>query len=234
MNKDQFRSFVKQIISEVKKEKSKGGEVGYADKKVSPNSYLNGEKNHYTHDVDPKSNTTVHALLNKIKKTVRGIDKNIAAKLDDHNDITVLLPGIFKIRIRPNFENNYNIEAFRNMTDRVYAIGLDEKQVMNFIRVNFAVHKKGSVQKAYDKSMDNLKDKTEKKSAELPKTEKVKNLEPTEKEKEDAVSNDENPQDEPMRVAEEPKRQEDHDVEKNKVMPKIQKMIRKTSKEEKQ
>jgi hypothetical protein len=218
MNKDEFRNLVKSVILEVKQEKKDGSP--YMKRKDGPNSYLNGEKSKYQRNVDNKSNKTVHALLDKITKLVNPIDPNIECILDDHNDISVRLPGVFRIRIAPHWSNNYNVEAFRNMSDRVYAIGLNDKQVMDFIRVNFVANKKGYVQSAYDKAMDQTKDKTEKKAKEIPKTEPVKNLDPTEKEKEAGISNDVDKQDEPMKVAEEPERQEDHGVEKAKNMAK--------------
>lgn len=225
MNKDEFRNLVKSVILEVKQEKAK--EPDYMKRKDRKNSYLNGERSKYKKNVDNKPNKTVHALLDKIVKAVKPIDDNIEAILDDNNDISVRLPGVFRIRVRPNWTNNYNVEAFRNMSDRVYAVGLDDKQVMDFIRVNFAANKKGYVQSAYDKAMDQTKDKTEKKVKELPKTEPVKNLEPTEKEKEEAISSDVDKQDDPLKVAEEPERQEDHGVEKAKNMAKAVAMSKK-------
>lgn len=223
MNRDQFRNFVKGVILEVKKEKSEQEEAPYMEKKDGTTNYLNGEKTKYKKNVDVKPNKTVHALLEKIEKAVKRIDGDISVELDDHNDITVIFAGVFRVRIRPNWSNNYNVEAFRNMTDRVYAIGLDDKQVLNFIKVNFATQKKSYQQKAYDKSMDNMKDKTEKKAAELPKTEPIDPIEVPEKEKEES----EDDQDDPMSVVEKPKRQEDHGVEKAKNMTKAVKMSKK-------
>jgi len=223
MNKDQLRNLIRNLILEVKKEKTEKEEAPYLDKKDGTTNYLNGEKSKYKKNVDNKPGHTAHALLAKIEKAVKKIDSIISVELDDHNDITVIFPGVFRIRVRPNWSNNYNVEAFRNMSDRVYAVGLDDKQVLNFIKVNFATQKKSYQQKAYDKSMDNLKDKTEKKAAELPKTEPVDPIEVPEKEKEEL----DHPQDDPMSVAEEPKRQEDHDVEKNKAMKDAMKMAKK-------
>lgn len=225
MNRDEFRNLVKTVILEVKKEREE--DPLYTKKKEKKNNYLNGEKSKYTRNVDNKQNKTVHALLDKIVKIVNPIDPNIEAILDDHNDISVRLPGMFRIRVRPNWSNNYNVEAFRNMSDRVYAIGLDDKQVLNFIRVNFAANKKGYVQGAYDKAMDQTKDKTEKRAAELPKTEKVPNKEVPEKDIEDLGKDEDHDQSAPMSVAEEPERQEDHGVEKAKNMKKAVTMSKK-------
>lgn len=225
MKKEEFRNLVKSVILEVKKEKV--ADTPYDDKKPGKNSYLNGEKSKYKKDVDNKPSKTVHALLDKITKLVGPIDKNIEALLDDHNDISVRLPGVFRIRISPKWSGMYDVEAYRNMSDRVYAIALNDKQVMDFIRVNFVNAKKGYVQKAYNKSMENMKDKTEKKVAELPKTEKVPEKEVPEKEKEDLGKDKDHDQSAPMAFVEEPERQEDHGVEKAKNMAKAVTMSKK-------
>jgi len=216
MKKIEFRNFVKSIILEVKKEKGSG-----------ENCYLNGEKDKFKKDVDNKESETVHKLLGQIETAVKKIDKNISVILDDHNDIMVKHPGIFSIRVKPKWSGIFDVEAFRNMSDRVYAIGLDVKQVMNFIKVNFVANKKSYVQTAYDKSIGNLKDDSEKKAKELPKGNAVKQKEVGDKDKEDDVTDKKDEPDSPMKPVEDVKRQEDHNVEKNKEMPKIQKMVKK-------
>lgn len=222
MNKEQFRQYVKSILLEVKKEKDSG------DKK-DPKSkdYLDSTEPKYKRDVDGDFGDTSAKLLQQIERLVKKIDKQASAVLDDHNDITAILPGEFKIRITPTGASLFNVEAFRNMTDRVYAIALSKEQVIDFVKANFVARKKGYVQSAYDKSMENMKDASEKKAKDLPKGEPVKAIEVPEKEKEDAVTDKKDLPDAPMSPAEEPKRQEDHDVEKAKNMAKAQKMSKK-------
>lgn len=222
MNKEQFRQYVKSILLEVKKEKDDG------DKKDSKSKdYLDNTESKYKRDVDGDFNNTSARLVQQIEKIVRKIDKNASVVLDDHNDVTAILPGEFRIRVSPVGASLFNVEAYKNMTDRVYAIALSNEQVIDFVKANFVARKKGYVQSAYDKSMENMKDASEKKSKELPKGEPVKPVEVTDKEKEDAVTDEKDLPDAPMYPSEEPKRQEDHGVEKAKNMAKAQKMAKK-------
>lgn len=222
MNKEQFRQYVKSILLEVKKEKDSGEK-----KDPKTKDYLDSTSSKYKRDVDGGFDDTAAKLVQQIERVVKKIDKQATCVLDDHNDITAILPGEFKIRISPRGASLYNVEAFRNMTDRVYAVSLSKEQVIDFVKVNFAVRKTGYVQSAYDKSMENMKDSSEKKSKELPKGETVKTIEVPEKNVEDAVIDKKDLPNSPMSPAEEPKRQEDHSVEKAKNMAKAQKMSKK-------
>lgn len=222
MNKEQFRQYVKSILLEVKKEKDDG-----TKKEPKAKDYLDSTASKYKKDVDGGFDETSAKLVQQIERIVKKIDKQASCVLDDHNDITAILPGEFRIRISPRGASLFNVEAFRNMTDRVYAIALSAEQVIDFVKVNFAIRKKGYVQSAYDKSMENMKDASEKKSKELPKGETVKSIEVPEKDVEDAVTDKKDLPDAPMSPAEEPKRQEDHGVEKAKNMPKAVKMAHK-------
>jgi hypothetical protein len=228
MDKNEFKSFLREVILEVKKENKDYEDSSYFKKKDKQNDYLNGEQDKYRKDVDNDPSKTVESLVKKIEYAVKRIDKKITVELDDHNDITIILAGVFRVRVIPKWSGIFDVEAFRNMSDRIYAVGLDNEQVLNFIKVNFAVTKKSYVQTAYDKSMSNLEDKSKKKAKELPKGESVKEKDIPEKDKEDEVSEKTDQPDSPMSVVKETdiQKQSDHGVEKNKEMSKIQKMIK--------
>jgi predicted dienelactone hydrolase len=226
MKKDEFRNIVKSIILEVKKEKK--SEVD--DTKPEKNSdYLDQETPKYRRDLDNDPNKTSTKLLASIRPIVNKLGKNIQVVMNDNRDIMVKQPGIFSILIKPKWAGMFDVEAFRNMTDRVYAVGLSYEQVINFIKVNFASENKSYVQKAYDKAKDQTEDSTKKKAKELPKTEPVKYMKVADKDIEDAVTDKNDQPDSQMSTVKEKdmERQEDHSVEKNKEMPKVQKMIKK-------
>lgn len=230
MNKESFRHFVKSILLEVKKERS-GKKDSNSDEKPNKNqSYLDNESTKYKRDINNDPNETLKKMVSKIKTAVAKISKGISVNLDDHNDITVLNPGLFKIRVKPKWSGMFDVEAYVNMSDRVYAIGLNASQVLDFIKVNFAQEggRKSYVQTAYDTAINQTKDAS-KRAKDLPQGEKVKEKEVPDKEIEDAVSDKKDNPDAPMSVITDKNvvRQEDHDVEKNKEMPKIQKMIKK-------
>lgn len=225
MNKEQFRQYVKSLILEVKKEKKED------DSKKEPKSknYLDSTESKYRSDVDRDSKVDTSAnLANKIDRIVKKIDKMASCVVDDYNDITATLPGVFKIRIKPVGAGLFNVEAFKNMTDMVHAIALSKEQVIDFVKVNFVTRTPGYVQSAFDKTRKNMEDQT-KKAKELPKGEPVKHVEVPEKEKEDAVTEKNDQPTALMSVVKEKdvERQEDHDVEKAKNMAKSVKMAHK-------
>lgn len=228
MKRDEFKNFLKEVILEVKKEKKEKESLTTPEKHGDKN-YLNGEKNKFKRDLDNDPEKTVCKLMSQIEGIVKKIDKNITVVLDDHNDISIKFPGVFSIRVKPRWSGNFDIEAFRNMSDRVYAIALDNEQVLNFIKVNFSISKKCYVQSAYDKSMENLKDDSKKKSKDLPKGEPVKHKEVPDKDIKDQVTDKKDKPDAQLSVVDEKniEKQSDHAIEKNKEMPKIQKMIKK-------
>jgi hypothetical protein len=224
MKKSEFKNFVRNILLEVKKEKDDSRDK--VEKKSEKSDYRDGTESKYHRELDNDPDKTVSKLLAQVTRLVKKIDKKIKVVLDDHNDISVKLPGVFTIRITPKWSGVFDIEAFRNMTDRVYAIALTNEQVLNFIKVNFSnKDKKSYVQSAYDKSMENAEDNTKKKAKELPKGEPVKHMDADDLEYEEG--DDET--DSEMEPVKEKKieRQEDHGVEKNKMMSKIQRMIKK-------
>ncbi len=221
MKKDEFRNFVKSIIFEVKKEKSKNTVNSDSTNKVS------GEIGNYTRDVDTKKSTS--DLFKKIESIVKKIDKNIRMVHSDHDIIGVVLTGVFTIKITPKWSGIYDVEAYRNMTDRIFVPAQTEEQVLEVIKTNFSTDKKSYVQTSYEKAVDQTKDVSKKRSKELPDGETVKHKEVPDKDKEDSVTKKSDLPDAKMSEVNEKsiERQEDHGVEKNKSMSKIQKMIKK-------
>lgn len=224
MNKDQFRQFVKSLILEVSKE-SKSDD----DKKESKSKdYLDNTDEKYTSDVDGSYDKTSEKLCGQLDRIVKKINKAASCTLTVNNEIIASIPGEFTIRVKPVGPNLFNVEAYRNMSDLVYAIALDKEQVIDFVKVNFVTRKKSYVQGAFDKSRENLKDKT-KKEKDLPKGEPVKPAEVSDKDKEDAVTDKNDDPSSPMTSVKEKdiERQEDHAVEKAKNMSKAVKMAHK-------
>lgn len=228
MKINEFKNFVRSIISESKKKKS-DEDSEKKEKTAIAKDYLDQETSKYRKDIDNEPSENIHKLLASIRAVVNKIGKKIEVFKDDHNDIMVRQAGIFYIRINPKWFGSFDVEAYRNLSDRIIAVGLNYTQLINFIKVNFSDKKASYVQTAYNKSKENLEDRSVKKAKELPKTEPVKNKEVPAKEKEDAVTDKDDEPNAPMAAVEEKdiKRQEDYGVEKNKRMAPMQKMIKK-------
>lgn len=229
MKKSEFKKFVKTVLLEVKKDRSAKDDSSKKNKKVS-SDYLKNETPKYRDDVDNDPDETPKKLVKSIRPIVNKIGKNIEVYRDDHGDVVVKQPGVFYIRINPKWDGIFDVEAYKNLTDRIYAPSLNYDQVIDFIKVNFInSSKKSYVQTAFDKVRQNLKDNSDKKSKELPKSNAVKEKTVSEKDTEDAVANKKDDPSSPMAPVDVKKveLQSDHGVEKNPEMKKIQKMIKK-------
>lgn len=187
------------------------------------------EKRKEDSEKESKNKKTTSLELEKSLITIaKKINKNIVVKIDDHGDVRVDLDGKFYVRIRPNFNNNFDVEAYRNLSDRIYAISQTFEQVKEFVKVNFSSEKDDYVTTSY-KTGQTPEDKT-KKSKDLPETEKVseKEVEKSEIEVADEKSGGDERQDAPLEpVAKKIEKQSDHDVEKAKNMKKAEKMSKK-------
>ena len=222
MKKNEFHNFVKSIILEVKKEKK------VSDEKEKSKDYLNNEEPKYKRDVDKKHDESTSKLIKSIRAIVNKIGKGINVVGDVRGNVVVEMPEMFYVKITPKWSGIYDVEAFKDLTDRIYAVGLSYQQILDFIKVNFSKDKTGYVQSAYDKSMNNIKDSSEKKSKDLPKGEVVKHKEVFNKDKED-LSKDHDQSNSLETIKEKDiERQEDHGIEKPKTMSSAVKMSKKT------
>jgi len=183
--KESFQSLIRSLILEVKKEKEEKSinvDVDEAEKEAQLKQYRKGGNK-----PDEIDNENMAAQL---QKDVNKLSKNIAVFWDDHNDLTVDAKDLFKVRISKMWENNFNVEAFIKKQDRIKVIGLNWEQVRNFVKTNFVTILKTYTTKSYEKSIQNLEDRSAKKSKELPKTEPVKQKEVEKNDKEDAVQDE--------------------------------------------
>lgn len=165
-----------------------------------------------------KGNETIdkpnEKLVDELERLVRGINEKFSVSLDDNDDFYVDARELGKIRICPRWENNFDIEFYTKMQDRVRVIGATWDQAKNFVKANLKVDTKTKTQTAYKKSIDNIKDREEIKKSAGPDHDIVKNrLESPEKSKvkdtkkddmdynEKQVKSDDDQPDQPMKDA---------------------------------
>ena len=93
-------------------------------------------------------------------------------------DVLPIIHYLMSIRITPNWEDSYEIEAMTRNEDHVWVTGLDWGQVKDFVKKNLtAVEKKPTyADKAYDKCYRNSKDQTPSPGKGMPQKDKPKIL----------------------------------------------------------
>jgi hypothetical protein len=212
----EFKSLVKRILKEEL-------EQSVTDKTIFKRvpEVVHGEdyKKITPHPRDTKSKFD---LLEDMDKLVKGINKNYMVIWDDHDDISINAKDLFRIRIIPRWENSYHIEAYTRNEDRLYITGQTWDQVKEFVEENLkSVEPHTEI--AYNKSLGNYKDKTDKAVKELSQKDKPKTLpltnEPVKKTEnkdknytEDQVKKDDDLPEKPMRELKDVKKQRDYKV----------------------
>lgn len=178
----------------------------------------------------------------EIRKIVDDKFKEFEVYYDDHNDLVINGQNMIKVRIVSKFENNFDIDAYFKLVDRVRAVALTWEQVKAFVKVileslKSAEGNKTIADKQRERALANKVDQTKGKAAgpewdivknrgEKPNGEDAK-LKTTKKKdmdyKEDAVTNEEDLPDQPMKAVtkagEDPKGK-NHNIDKtSKVKP---------------
>lgn len=127
---------------------------------------------------EKRDSRTKEEILDTITKAVKAIDSSATVVWDDHDDISVSARDMFRVRIIPRWEDNYNIEAFVRNEDRIYVSNQHIDQVVEFLKVNLknaATH----TYLSYEKSKTNASmknDKTPSPDKGMPQKDKPKTL----------------------------------------------------------
>jgi hypothetical protein len=214
MLKETFVKMVKEVIQEVKKNKEKPIPKDSEQEDRAYQGYRGGMGD------TKKGNKSINEptndeIIRDLTKIAQKANKDAQVFFDDHKDFRVEIKNQFSTRINKKFTNNFDIEAFKNDADRIYAIGLTLDQVKDFVKVNLdKLEEPNSVGVAHKKSLDNLEDKTKAKPP--VKTEPIKNKEVAKKDKEELPEKEEDKPDQPLKAVEddEVKKQRDFKAEK--------------------
>lgn len=211
MKKEQFQSLIKRLLKE---------EVEEREKNKTKIKSVPEE-----HDTDPDLFPHTHDTMSKeqlvadLGKIVHAIDKDFMVYWTDHDDIMVRARDLFQVRIVPRWEDSYNIEAFIRNEDFIRVLGLDWDQVKDFVKTNFSQMKETYTDVERGKSFKNMEDQTPKPDSGMPQKDKPKKKEVgttknREKNyKEDAVKNEDDLPDKPMKEVGDFKWQSDHKVQ---------------------
>ena len=159
MNAGQFQNMIRRIlIEEVEKRSSTDKEIYQRVPEVVTGEDLKDQMQ------EKRDSRTKDEILDYITKAVKAIDSSVVVVWDDHDDIMVNARDMFRVRITPRWEDNYNIEAFIRNEDRICVINQHIDQVIEFLKVNLK-NAATATYKAYEKSktngmMDKGNDKT--------------------------------------------------------------------------
>ena len=219
MNPTQFQNVIRKVLlEEVEKRSSTGEGTTYYERLPEVNHVEDlRNKNISPHQRDSR---TKDEILQDITKAAKAIDSSIVVVWDDHDDISVSARDMFRVRIIPRWENNYNIETMIRNEDRIYVTNQTLDQVIEFLKINLK-NADTAVDKAMGKVVKNREDQSPPPDKGMPQKDKPKILPLTNDPIRTAKSNDKNytepkPKDErdlpekPMRESGKFERQIDH------------------------
>jgi hypothetical protein len=149
MNATQFQNLIRRtLLEEVEKRSSSDREIYERLPEVVDGEDLKDAMQ------EKRDSHTKDEILDAITKAVKPIDSSVVVVWDDHDDISINARDMFRVRVIPRWENNYNIEAFIRNEDRIYVTNQRLEQVVEFLKVNL----KNAATKtylAYEKSKAN-------------------------------------------------------------------------------
>jgi len=227
MNKvrENFQKLIRQVLVEELKKRD-------AVKERVPEQDGNGldrtkDKNKiFATDENPRDVKSKDQLLTDLQKVVSDIDKDFLVVWDDHDDIKIDARDLMSIRITPDWEDHYEIEAMTRNEDRVWVTGLDWDQVKDFVKKNLGEagkHMPTCTERAYDKSYRGRECKTTAPDKGMPQkdkpkfkpltTEPLKTTKNKEKDYSEPQNKEEDNPDKPMKEVGKFKRQEEYKVQ---------------------
>ena len=174
----------------------------------------------YEKDGNRRLDKTNEKQQKEIETIVHGIDPTWEVYWDDHLQLIIVAQNLLYVRICPQFEDRYNVDAMVKLVDRVRAIMLTWDQVKAFVKANFSDLKHNTnADRLTKKSIDNydvkgvgekpagpmgdvIKNRGEKKNGEDAKIKDSKRDDKDYNEKQ--VKKDEDQPDQPMKQVTEP------------------------------
>lgn len=186
-----FRNIIKECISEIKRERNPRTrlkeslrnvvktvlkEMATTTNEPKPDETEKTKiQKGYNKDGNERLDKDNEKLLAELETIIHGIDSKWEAYWDDHGQLIVRAQNLLYVRICPQYENNYNVDAMVKLVDRVRAIALTWDQVKAFVKANFSALKPETrADGLKKKAMDHLKDREVIKKDAGPESQKVK------------------------------------------------------------
>lgn len=100
----------------------------------------------------------------ELNRLAQGINKTYSVKKNDAGNFELCGCEPYHIYVRPRWNNNFEILAYKDKTDRTKKIGCDYDEVKDFLKSFLTSDKENYLNAAYNKSAENSIDKEKKKN----------------------------------------------------------------------
>ena len=188
---NKFRNIVRECISEIKKEndpktrlkeslrgmvKNVLNEISNVNKPELDKEEKETISKGYFKDGNSRLDKTNDKQQKELETIVHGIDPTWDVYWDDHNQLIVRAHNLLYVRVCPQYEDKYNVDAMVKLVDRVRAIALSWEQVKAFVKANFSDLKNKTIpDQLKQKALDHKKDRDVIKKSAGPDNDVIKN-----------------------------------------------------------
>ena len=202
MNKAQLQGLIKEVMEDMSKQALKA-----KLKKLVVESM---------EEIKYEKEDTVVEDMEAIEKIAKEYNKDATVKLGDDKNYWINETVPHKFHIRPQSEGIYDVQYFKDDTDRTKKLNLKFEELKKFIKDTLSNKDLNYVKTAYNKNAENSEDQIEK--GEIPTHHKFvkKEVKDTKNDNKDytepMVKNEKDLQDKPMYAVEKFEKQSDHPI----------------------
>jgi diadenosine tetraphosphate (Ap4A) HIT family hydrolase len=162
MKIDQFRQLISESIKEVLVERAEKKKRLNENKKLSV--LLKSLIAEIIEEKTIEFDKTCVQMEEELNRLAQGINKTYSVKKNDAGNFELCGCEPYHIHIRPRWNNNFEILAYKDKIDRTKKIGCDYDEVKDFLKSFLTSDKENYINAAYNKSAENSVDKEKKKN----------------------------------------------------------------------
>jgi hypothetical protein len=204
MNKSELKNLINEVMQDIAKESLKNKLKKLISEEIEEIKYEKKE--------------TVAEQMEELEKVVKETHKDGIVELGDDKNYWVKECFPHAFHIRPQSQDIYDVQYFKDKTDRTKKLGLKFDELKEFVKETLKSKELNYVKKAYNKVADSTKDKVEKAAQGLPQDNKPikKELKDTKNDNKDyieqQVKDEKDMPEKPMREVEKFKKQSEHPI----------------------
>lgn len=162
MNIDQLRQLISESIKEVIAERQEKKKRLEETKRLS--QLLKGLISEVIEEKQAEFDKTCTQIEEELNKLAHGVNKTYSVKKNDAGNFELCGCDPYHVHIRPRWNNNFEVLAYKDKTDRTKKIGLTYDEVKEFVKEFLTNDKENYLNTAYNKAAENSIDKEKKKN----------------------------------------------------------------------
>lgn len=162
MKIDQLRQLISESIKEVLSQRKQQKKRVEETKRLT--TLLRGLIAEVIEEKTIEFDKTCVQIEEELNRMATGINKTYSVKKNDAGNFELCGCEPYHVHIRPRWNNNFEILAYKDKTDRIKKIGCNYDEVKDFLKSFLTSDKENYLNTAYNKAAENSIDKEKKKN----------------------------------------------------------------------